>query len=213
VLKMCQSCLVMLGVPAVVCVADVCGDYVSCDVAHGAKEFSWAPEVSFAEMVSQPGMLPEKAEGASAFEQLQSARNAHIGRQAHEQMHVVGLNLQLEYLHPIFLRDFAQKTLAVVADHCEFERVLCIFGLPHQVESVLSYSMAMGCQLPSGMPFGHFHFFMRRRADFCTAHANSTVRNGCAKYAARTHLLRNSAENKKTDSNKERDRVRNSSAA
>jgi hypothetical protein len=212
-LKMHQSSLSGLVEPAVVCVADVCGDYVCSDVTYGPEEFARAPEVTFAEMVSQPGMLPEQADvavatclqaGASAFQQLKRTGDAHRGRQAHEHVHMVRLDLQLENLHPVFPGDFTQKTLAVVADHCELERVFCIFGFPYEMECVLPYSVAMSQQ--------SFHFSRVRAQNFRIAHANFVVRNGCANYAARTHLLRNSAENKDPIKG-ERYRVRNSSAA
>jgi hypothetical protein len=167
VLKMSQCSLSELIVPSVVCVADVRGDYISSDISNRTEKFSRAPEVTFAEVIAQPRMLPEQAEGASAFQQLESARDAHGGRQTHEHVHMVRLDLQLENLHPVFLRDFPQKTLAVVADHYELERVLCVLGLcqqactskcTHQVECVLPYSMAMSQQ--------SFHFFTRPRANF-----------------------------------------------
>jgi hypothetical protein len=212
VLKMCQCGLLGLDKPAVVCVADVCGDYVSGDVAHGAEKFSWAPEMPFAclqactfrcKVFPQPGMLAEQTEGASAFQQLQRLGNAHGGRQAHEQMHVIRLHLQLENFHPVFLRDFAQETFAVAADHCELKRIPGILGLPHQVECILPYPVAMTHQA--------FHFSTSAQ-NFCIAHANTNTKGGCANYAAHPPL-RTSVENKEVTSKGERYRVRNSSAA
>jgi len=136
-----QSSLFGLVEPAVVCVADVCGDYVCSDVTHGSDvayatclqaKFSRAPEMPFAEVLAQPGMLPEEAEGASAFEHLQRLGDAHGGLQIHKHMHMVAFDLQLENLHPVFLGDLAQETLAVVSDHCELERIPRVLGLCQQ---------------------------------------------------------------------------------
>jgi hypothetical protein len=201
---MCQCGLLGLDKPAVVCVADVCGDYVCGDVAHGSEELAGAPEMPFAKVLAQPRVLAEKAEGASAFQQLQCLGDAHSRLQVHKHMHMVAFDLQLENFHPVFLRDVAQETLAVVADHCELERIPRVLGLPHQVECVLPYSMAM--------TYKTFHFSTSAQK-LCIAHANPNVRNGCANYAARTHLLRTSVENKEVTSKGERYRVRNSSAA
>ncbi len=203
-LKMCQSSLVVLGIPAVVCVANVCGDYVSGDVAHGAEKLAGAPEMSFTEVLAQPRVLAEKAEGASALQQLERTRDAHSGRQAHKQVHMVGLHLQLENLHPVLLRDFPQKTLAMAPDHCELERIHCIFGFPYKMECVLPYSVAMGCQ--------SFHFSPSAQK-FRIAHANTNTKGGCANYAAHPPL-RTSVENREVTSKaSERYLVRNSSAA
>jgi len=37
------------------------------NISYGAEEFSWAPEVSFAEMFSQPRMFAKKFKGRDSF--------------------------------------------------------------------------------------------------------------------------------------------------
>jgi len=205
-----------------VCVADVGGDYVSGDVANGADvadatcpqaELSRTPEVSLTKMSAKPGMLAEDAVSASAFEELKCAGHTHSGWKSHKQMYVVGFDLQLKYYHSMQQRDFAQKLLAVLADQRKLERIhrilgLCLRACPsgtHQVEHVLTYSVAMRYQT--------FHFSSPSARKFCTAHANLTVRSGCANYAAHP-LLRTSVENKEVISKVSgRYLVRNSSAA
>ena len=212
--------------PAVVCVAYVCGDYVSCDVAHCSDvaaatclqaKLVRTPELPFAclqactyrcKVFAQPGVLPEEPVGASALQHLERARDAHRGRQAHKQVHMVSLHLQFKNLHPVLLRDFPQKTLAVASDHCELERIHCILGLcqqactfrcTYEMECILPYSVAMSYQMPAGMPSGHFHFLSPSSRKICIAHANPTIRSGCANYAAHP-LLRTSVENKEVTS-------------
>lgn len=200
---MCQGSLAG-RVTAVVGVADVCSDYVSGDVADRSKELTRTPKMPFTEMVAQPRMLPEETEGASAFEQLKRLGNAHSRLQVHKHMHVVGFDLQLKNLHPIFLSDFPQETLAVLAERRKLKGVLRILGLPHEMECILPYSMAMSYQT--------FHFSPSAQK-FHIAHANPIVRSGCANYAAHP-LLRTSVENREvTSKDSERNRVRNSSAA
>lgn len=198
-----RQCGLAGRVPAVVCVADVCGDYISGDVAYGAEKFSWAPEMSFTEVFAQPRMLAEQTKGASAFEQLKRLGDAHGRLQVHKHMDMVRLHLQLENLHPIFLRDFPQENLAVPPNIIKLERILCILGLPHQVECVLPYPVAMTYQT--------FHFSPSAQK-FRIAHANHNTKGGCANYAAHPPL-RTSVENKEVTSKGERYKVRNSSAA
>jgi hypothetical protein len=93
----------------------------------------------------------------------------------------------------------------VFADHRKLEGVHRILGFPHQVERVLPYSVAMSYQT--------FHFSSPSSRKICIAHANLTVRSGCANYAAHP-LLRKSVENREVISKaSELYTVRNSSAA
>ena len=184
-LKMRQSDLLGLDKPAVVCVVDVGAYHVGGHVSDRAEKLARTPQVPSAEVFAQPGEHAKEAISASTLEKLERPGDAHRGREAHEHMDVVRLHLELENFHAVRKRNVAQKKLAILADSRELKRIPCILGLPHQVECILPNPVAMCYQT--------FHFFIRRRKNFCTAHANLAVRSGCANYAAHP-LYRTSVE-------------------
>ncbi len=128
--------------PAVVAVVDVGLDDIGCYITHASKEFPRTPKMAFTEMPAQPGMLAEEPVGAAVFKQLKCFRNAQVRGQSNKQVDVVGFNPKLEYFHIMVSRTLAQKKLTMFADNRKLERVLSVFRLPHEVERVLSNSMA-----------------------------------------------------------------------
>lgn len=129
----------------------VMADYVSRHVSYASKEFSRTPQVSIPKVFSQPRMLLEKLDCRSSLEKLKCLRNTHRMWNLDEQMDVVRHNLQLIDNEPVFLRDIAQKLLAMLPNNLKLEGILRILRLPHKVESILSNTVAV-------IPYSFLHF-------------------------------------------------------
>lgn len=149
-------------------------DNFSSYIADASEEFSWAPEVSFAEVPAQPGMLAEKFKGAASFKQLKCFGHAHRRWQSNKQMNVVRLNLELVNFHVVRFRDFIKKLFAMFANNVKFKWVFRILRFPHQVIRVLSNAVSV--------MFKPFHFGFPPRF-LWRAHATSFVDDGCASLA------------------------------
>ena len=163
-------------------VIDVGLEDIGSNIADTAEKLSGAPEVAFTEVFAQPRMLAKEAISASTLEELKRSGDAHSRRKADKQVDVVCFDLKLEDLHSIQHRNLAQKFFAVFANNRKLKGVLRIFGLPHEVERVLSNTMAMVVK-------SFHHFFVPPRV-FCEAHANPNVFSGCANYAAHSLITK-----------------------
>src|SRR3989304_8476290 len=74
----------------------VVSDSLAGCIADAPEEFSRTPEMSFFEIVSQPGMLLQQAESAVAFEQLKSLADAHRDGHFNKQMDVVNSDVKFK---------------------------------------------------------------------------------------------------------------------
>jgi len=164
-----------------VAVADVGLENVGSYISDTAEKLSGAPEMSLTKMSAQPGMLAKKFVGAAAFEQLNGFGNAQYRGQANKDMDVVSLNLKLEDFHTLGFGNLTQKLFAVLANNLKLKRVLRIFWLPHEVERVLSNTMAVAVK-------SFHHFFVPPRV-FCGAHATQASISECASCAAHSFIV------------------------
>jgi len=124
-------------------------------VSDAAREFSRTPEVSFCEIVSQPGMFLQQAEGTVTLEKLKSFADTHRWRQLNEEMDVVNSDVKLINFTPFTISNFSNEELAVHSDSVEFHRVSSILAFPHEVESVLSKAMLSRFQVHFVSPIAH----------------------------------------------------------
>ena len=141
-------------------------DSFSSCVADAAKEFSRAPEVSFSEMPSEPGMFAKKFKGAVTFKQLEGFADTHGRRKFNEQVDMVNSDVQLVDFALLPVSDLSDKKLTIHPKPVELERVFGIFNFPHEVECVLSEAMLPGFQI---------HFLSPKSATRKKAHANLKV--------------------------------------
>ena len=162
-----------------VTVVDVGANHVSCYVSDRAEELSWAPEASFPEVFSQPGVLTKEPISALSLKQVESARDAHLRRKSDKHVHVVRLNVQLKDVHSMFAGNLSEECLTVFADDRKLERIHRILRFPHEVKRVLSYATVVANQ--------SFHF-SPVRADIEPAHTNQLHSGECAYYAAHSPI-------------------------
>ena len=136
-----------------VAVVNVGLEDLNSNISNASEKLTRAPEMSLAKMSAQPRMLAKKFVGAATFEQLKGFGNAHRRGQADKDMDVVCFDLKLEDHHAMGSGNLAQKLLAVLANNLKLKRILRIFWLPHEVERVLSNTMAVAVK-----SFHHFSF-------------------------------------------------------
>ena len=141
----------------------VLNSFHSC-ISNTPKEFSWTPEMSFSEIVSQPRMLLHQSESRIALKQLQGFAYRHCWRQFNKQMDMVNTNLQFLNFTSMFQGNLSDKSLAVNSDAIELERVHGILAFPDKMEGILSKAMFKILQI---------HFFAPESAQESIAHANS----------------------------------------
>jgi len=116
-------------------------------ISNAAKEFSRAPEVSFSEMVSKPGMFFEKFKGAVSFEQLQGFADAHCSWHLDEQMNMVDSNMEFVNFKSMSLSNFKEESFAIYPNSIKLHRVFGVFGFPYKVEGILSEGMFSTSQI------------------------------------------------------------------
>ena len=114
--------------------------FSSC-ISNTSKEFSWTPEMSFPEIVSQARMLLHQSESAIPFEQLQSFANANSWWYLNKQMDMVNSNMELINFEPFSVSNLPKEELTIHPQPIKFERVFGIFNFPHKVEGILSEAM------------------------------------------------------------------------
>lgn len=135
----------------------VSNSFGSC-VSDAAKEFSRAPEMSFSEIVSQPGMLLQQTESAVTFEKLKGFADAHRWRQFNEQVDVVNSDVKLIDFAPFTISNFSDEVLTIHSNAIELHRIPGIFAFPYEVESVLSKAMLSRFQIHFSSPEHSSHY-------------------------------------------------------
>lgn len=127
-------------------------------ISDAAKEFSRTPEMSFSEIVSQPGVLLQQAEGAVALEKLKGFADTHGSWHLNKQMDVVNSDMELINFASFAIGNFPDEVFAIHSDSIEPHRVHGIFAFPHEVESVLSKAMLSRFQIHFSSPIAHAKF-------------------------------------------------------
>ena len=124
----------------------VLDSFGSC-ISNASEKFSWAPEMSFSEPISQPSVLLHQMVSRVAFEQLQSSAHTHCWRQLNKKMDMVDSDVQLIDVTSIAFSRLADEPFTIDLNSKKFEGVHRIFRLPHKMESILPEGMVMGLQI------------------------------------------------------------------
>jgi hypothetical protein len=132
-------------------------------ITNTPEKSSWAPEMPFGEIISQPRMFMQKFVGRIAFKQLQGFADRHCWRDFNKQMHMVNCNMQFVDFTPMFNCDFAEKSFTINFHSEKFKWVPSILGFPDKMESILSEGMFKVFQI---------HFFAPKLKQENIAHAN-----------------------------------------
>ena len=139
--------------------SDVVSDSLAGSVSDAAKELSRTPEMSFPEIISQPGMLLQQTESAVAFKQLQGLADTHRGWHLNKKVDVVNSDVKLIYFAPFPVGDFSNEVFTIHPDAIELHRIHGILAFPHEVESVLSKGMITTFQIHFSSPkIAHANF-------------------------------------------------------
>ena len=138
----------------------VSNSFGSC-ISNAAKEFSGTPEVSSSEIISQPGMLLQKTEGAVTFKQLKGFADTHRWRQLNEQVDVINSNVKLVDFTLFSISNFSDKEFAIHSNPIKLHGVSGIFAFPHEVESILSKAMLSRFQIHFSSPEHSSHYIQQ----------------------------------------------------
>ena len=142
----------------------VLNSFGSC-ISNTPKEFSWTPEMSMSEMVSQPGVLLHQLEGAITFEQLQSFANADSNWHLNEEMDMINSDVEFIDFESLPVSNLPQEKLTIHSKPIELKGIFSIFNFPNKMESILSEAM---------LPRFQIHFSSPKSAED-KAHANLNV--------------------------------------
>ena len=138
----------------------VLNSITSC-IPNASEELSRTPEMSFPKMLSQPWMLLQKFIGCNTLKQLECFTNTHGGRHFNEKVDVIYSDMQFVDAELIFFSNFADKPFTINPNAIESHRIFSIFGLPNEMESILSESMLRTSQVhfftPPNLMFGKFN--------------------------------------------------------
>ena len=145
----------------------VLNSFGSC-IPNTPKEFSWTPEMSMSEMVSQPGVLLHQLEGAITFEQLQSFANADSNWHLNEEMDMINSDVEFIDFESLPVSNLPQEKLTIHSKPIELKGIFSIFNFPNKMESILSEAM---------LPKFQIHFLSPKSAGD-KAHANLTFNSG-----------------------------------
>jgi len=145
----------------------VLNSFGSC-ISNTPKEFSWTPEMSMSEMVSQPGVLLHQLEGAITFEQLQSFANADSNWHLNEEMDMINSDVEFIDFESLPVSNLPQEKLTIHSKPIELKGIFSIFNFPNKMESILSEAM---------LPRFQIHFLSPKSAGD-KAHANLTFNSG-----------------------------------
>ncbi len=138
---------------------DVVSNGFSGCISDATKEFSWTPEMSFSEIVSQPRMLLQQTESTVTFEKLKGFANTHRWRQLDEKMDVVNSDVNLVDFTSFAISNFSNKELTVHSNSIELHGVSGVLAFPHEVESILSKAMFSSFQIHFRSPkIAHANF-------------------------------------------------------
>ena len=133
-------------------------------ISNTAKEFSWTPEMSFSEIISQPRMFLHQPKGTISFKQLKSLANTHRDRHLNEEMDMINSNVEFINFEPFSVSNLSQEKLTIHSKPVELEGIFGIFNFPDKMKSILSEAMFSGSQI---------HFLSPKSAGD-KAHANFT---------------------------------------
>jgi len=120
--------------------------FCSC-VSNAPEELSRAPEMSFSEISSKPGMLMQKLKGRVSFKQLKSLADTHCWRQLNKEMDMVNSNMKLVNFTSMLDSNFMDKPFTINSNSIKFKGVPSILGLPDKMEGILSEGMAKTLQI------------------------------------------------------------------
>lgn len=138
----------------------VLNSFASC-VTNTSEELTRTPEMPLPKMLSQPWMFVQKFKGGIALKQLECFTNTHGGRHFNEKVDVINSDMQFVDAESIFFSNFADEPFTIGSDANELHRIFGIFGLPNEMESVLSKSMSCTSQVhfftPPNFMFGKFN--------------------------------------------------------
>jgi hypothetical protein len=127
-------------------------------VADATKEFSGTPEMSFSEIVSQPGMLLQKRESTIPFEKLKSLADTHGWRNLYKQMDMVNSDVKFIDFTALPVSNLSQEKFNVHSHAIKLHRVPGVLAFPHEVESILSKAMLSGFQIHFSSPEHSSHY-------------------------------------------------------
>ena len=116
-------------------------------ISDAAKEFSWTPEMSMSEIISQPRMFLHQLESTVSFKQLQSFADTHSDRHLNEEMDMVNSDVKFINFEPFSVSNLPQEKLTIHLQSIELEGVHCIFNFPDKMESILSKAVFSGFQI------------------------------------------------------------------
>lgn len=125
--------------------------FCSC-ISNTPKEFSRTPEMSFSEMVSEPGMFFKKFKGTITLKQLQSLANTDSWRDFNKQVNMVNSNIEFINLKPFSVSNLPEKEFTIHPQPVKLEGVFCIFNFPHKVEDILSKTVFSRFQIHFSSP-------------------------------------------------------------
>ena len=140
----------------------VVNSFGSC-ISNTPEESSSAPEVSFSEIISQPGMFVQKFKSSVALKQLKSFANTNCWRDLHKQVDMINSDVKSINFESVLNSDFTNKPLTINSNSKKFKWVPSILGFPNKVEGILSKLMAKTFQI---------HFFPPKLTQKEKAHAN-----------------------------------------
>ena len=142
---------------------DIMFNSVGSCISNASEKSSWAPEMSFGEVISQPRMLLQESEGRITLEQLQCLADRHCWRQLNKQMDMVNSDVKLVNFTSVLDCNFIDKSFTINLNSKKFKWVPSILGFPDKMESILSEGMFKTFQI---------HFFAPKPAQENIAHAN-----------------------------------------
>jgi len=116
-------------------------------ITNTTKEFSWAPKMSFSEMVSKPRMFLKKLKGTITFKQLKNLANANRWRYLNKQMDMVSSNVKFINFTFLPVSNLPQKEFTIRSEPIKFKGVFCVFNFPDKMESILSEAMLLRFQI------------------------------------------------------------------
>jgi len=132
-------------------------------ISDAPKESTFAPEMPFSEIISQPRMLLQEFESRVPFEKLQCFTNRHCWRQFNKQMDVVNSDMKFIDFTSMSDCNFVDESFAINSDSKKFKWVPSILGFPDKMLSILPNCMFEMFQI---------HFFPPKLKQENIAHAN-----------------------------------------
>jgi len=129
----------------------VLNSFSSC-IPNTPKEFSRTPEVSFSEILSEPGMFFEKFKGSIAFKELKGFANTNSGRKLNEEMDMINSDVEFINFEPFSISNLPDEEFTLHPESNKLKGISCIFNFPDKMESILSKAMFSGFQIHFSSP-------------------------------------------------------------